>query len=308
MKRKAKRMKPSTTNRYRRALASRILPELGHLTLDELERQHVLEWVEAAESAEKECGERYATATVQGWWRVFLQVLKDAHADGKLSGEVWRRIDAPDTGVRRRREQRTLTADELADLVEICRGSYPQRYAEVATLGYTGLRAGELYALEWDDIDLTRGRIVVSKSVWRAEHVTSTKTQDPRRVAAPDLVVDALEQHRERLMREQHPGLEQGLAFPADGGGYRLPQSIGKTLRAIEDDVETDVHLTPQVLRRTYNDLLRKAQVDRIVLREQMGHTDEPMTERYSSVDFDEKRDAVTRVFDEPREKGGESG
>jgi len=221
---------------------------------------------------------------------------------------VWRRIDAPDTGVRRRREQRTLTDEELAGLVDACREEYPQRYAEVATLGYTGVRAGELYALEWDDIDLARGRIVISTSVWRGKHVTSTKTQDPRRVAAPDLVIEALEKHRERLMREQHPGLEQGLVFPADGGGYRLPQSIGKTLRSLEDDVESDVHLTPQVLRRTYNNLLRKAQVDRVVLREQMGHTDEPMTERYSSVDFEEKRNAVTRVFSETRPEGGENG
>lgn len=305
LKQKARKLKPSTTNRYQHALGKRILPQLGHIPLERLSRQDILDWVHWASTVERtsddgESARRYSTATVRGWWSVLCTLVRDAEADGLLDRDLTYRIDSPETDVRNVREQRTLSAEQLYELVEAARERYPTRYAEIAFLGYTGVRVGEAYALTWSDVDLGRGRAEIAKSVWRGEVVTTTKTGDPRVVPLPGLVVEALDQHHDRLMREQHPGFEAGLVFPSNDGNHRIPQSLQTNFEVLtsEEWLDLDIHVTPQVLRRSYNTILRKAKVDRIVLREMMGHADEKMTELYSSVDFDEKKAAITRVFD----------
>ena len=53
---------------------------------------------------------------------------------------------------------------------------------------------------------------------------------------------------------------------------------------------------TVQGLRRTFNDLTRRAQVDPIAIRSITGHVTEDMREHYSTVNLDEKRRAVAAV------------
>ncbi len=54
---------------------------------------------------------------------------------------------------------------------------------------------------------------------------------------------------------------------------------------------------SPQVLRRTYNSLMVRAGVDRIILRSQIGHVSEEMTERYMGVSDEDKHEAVAKVL-----------
>ena len=49
-------------------------------------------------------------------------------------------------------------------------------------------------------------------------------------------------------------------------------------------------------MRRTFNDLARRAGVDAVVTRSITGHVTEQMREHYSSVDLDEKRAAIANV------------
>ncbi len=50
-------------------------------------------------------------------------------------------------------------------------------------------------------------------------------------------------------------------------------------------------------LRRTFNDLMRRAGADGIVTRALTGHVTEGMTAHYSTVGFDEKQAAVAGVL-----------
>ena len=55
-------------------------------------------------------------------------------------------------------------------------------------------------------------------------------------------------------------------------------------------------HLTAHGMRRTFNNLARRAQVDRVVLHATIGHSSDAMTEHYSFVDAQEKMRAVDAV------------
>jgi len=106
-----------------------------------------------------------------------------------------------------------------------------------------------------------------------------------------------LRDHRQRLIRDQHPGVATGLVFPSERGTVRLSQSLAKVHKLACDGAKIDIRVSAQVLRRTFNTLLLRAKVDRITLRAIMGHTSEQMTERYAGVNLEDKRQAVSVAF-----------
>ena len=97
----------------------------------------------------------------------------------------------------------------------------------------------------------------------------------------------------ERQLAERRPGFDSGLLFPSLTGGYRGPESLHKPLRKAAAAAGVPIRVGPLVLRRTFNTLMLQSGVDRIVLRSQMGHCSEQMTERYAGVPVAAKRGAV---------------
>lgn len=324
---KAPRLKASTSMTYERALTHRILPELGHIPIKALTRRDVLAWVTWAESqrqppaavrkierditagrideiaAEQQIARimdetdvatlsPYGAPTVHKWWRVLVQLLKDAHADEYLASDIVARVTPPTSKAPPARERRTLSVDELGKLLEAVRLYSPQRYAEVAMLATTGMRPSELYALTWADIDYAAQTIHVTKAVWGGV-VSTTKTGASREVPLATQTAEALRAHRKELIRKNHPGIPSGLVFPSDAGTHREPSSLKKCLDMAREDAKITQRVSPQVLRRTFNTLLIAYNVDRIVIRATMGHSSEQMTERYAGVPMPMKLAAV---------------
>jgi integrase len=118
----------------------------------------------------------------------------------------------------------------------------------------------------------------------------------------PAVLVGVLREHRLRLIRDQHPGVDSGFVFPSDNGKMRFPQSARKVYELLMGALSHDIRVGPQVLRRTMNTLLVKAGVDRIILRAMMGHTSEAMTQRYAGVDLKDKHEAISRLFSKPQQ------
>lgn len=303
MKRKASEgLKPRTLKGYRRALARRVLPRVGHLELETFARAHVLDWIEWATSQTREDGKPYATDTVRRWWRAFRNLLRDAYADGYLGRDLTRRVPRIETGRRDVRETETLTAEQLRTVVDAARDVVPKRCAEIATLAYTGMRSGELWALHREDIDHDIGSIHIHRSVSDGEVVDRTKTDVDRRVPMPSIVSEAIRKHRQLMIRRQHDGLQSELAFPSDNSTPRHPGSLRKAFGQIVEAIELETHVSPQVLRRTFVTLMRTAQVDAIVSRSIVGHESEQMQEHYAGVSVEQKREAIDSLFDA---KGG---
>ena len=293
IKRKSRRWKPSTTDKNEYALSWHILPDLGHIRLDRLTRKDVADWIARVETKRQDDGRLYSSASVKGWWTVLRNMLRDAYAQGHMPADITTRHTAPDTGEVGRQEQGTLSADELGRLAMAAAATLePQRYAEIVTLAYTGMRAGELYGLHWDAIDEAQGLIHIKRSAYKGE-VGTTKTGKVRTVPMAEIVRQAIAAHRQEMIREQHPGLSSGIVFPDRNGGYRRTESLSKPLRELGKKLGFEVHVSAQVLRRTFNTLLIKAQVDRITIRSLTGHSSERMTEHYTGLPMEMKRQAL---------------
>ena len=298
---KARRLRPSVANRYEAALSRFILPRIGHIRLDQIHREDVERWVAWAERATMDDGRPYAKATVLGWWRILRCMLRDAVADYDLPHDPTYRVMAPKPEAITRRELRTLSLVELEALLAALKKHCPERYTEVFVLAFTGMRAGEGYALLWADVDEAKGCIHVRYSVWKGQ-VSGTKTDDPRDVALTEELMEVLREQRTRLIKEQHPGLEKGLVFPADNGGYRMPQSLHKPLAIAANAAGIEIRVTAQVLRRTFNTLMQEVGVNPVVLRSQMGHSSPEMTNRYSGVSIEAKCKAVKGLIAKTKE------
>ena len=98
---------------------------------------------------------------------------------------------------------------------------------------------------------------------------------------------------RRALVEARHPGLKRGLLFPPDRGAYRSPESLHKPLARAAVAAGVPIKVGPLVLRRSFNTLMLLGDVDRIVLRSQMGHCSEEMTQRYAGVPVEAKLAAV---------------
>ena len=81
------------------------------------------------------------------------------------------------------------------DLVQAAAKVSPETLIVTLIGGEAGLRMGEIAALEWTSIDLTRGHLVVEQSDWRG-HLTVPKSGKPRRVPMTKRLTATLRDNR----------------------------------------------------------------------------------------------------------------
>jgi integrase len=190
-----------------------------------------------------------------------------------------------------------LDSDQITELLVAARRLTPERYSEIACLALTGMRAGELYALKWDCVDLERRRIVVKRSISNGVLTETTKTKSQRVVPIHPALADVLKQHREQQVEHKiHIVRRSELVFPSDRGTPRTANTLDKAFDLLGVALKTDIRIGSQVLRRSMNTNLVQYGVDRLTLRAIMGHTSEQMTARYFGVNHDSKADAVENM------------
>ena len=95
---------------------------------------------------------------------------------------------------RGRSDERPPTVEELERLLDGCLalGDYSEQMrALIVFAAYTGMRPGELFALEWGDIDLKANRIDVQRRVYKGL-LDLPKSNKPRRIALTPPARDVL--------------------------------------------------------------------------------------------------------------------
>lgn len=192
------------------------------------------------------------------------------------------------------------------------RTHYPQLYALVALLAYTGLRFCHASALRWEDWDEATGVIRVVRKHFRGTvGPVSRKKQAPKEYPVEPELAEILREHRKLLLRTQAKGLAEGWMFPSAEGTLRTPNSLDRAWAKCLAHAKIAKRFTVHGLRYTFTDLVRRANVDAVVRRALTGHVTEEMQRHYSTVGMDEKRAAVAgvlRLVPPERKPGGNAG
>jgi integrase len=293
------RLSPSTKMKYADHLGH-ASEALGDCYVDALRPSDFREWLASS------IGQGYAAATVASWLRVVRLVLDDAVSDGLLPGNPAKAIKGIAHSRTQGKRGNSLTAEEFKRFLAHVRtcGLPPDIARMLEVAAWTGCRKGELLALRFDDV--RDGELWIERSVWR-RNLKTTKTDDPRRVVIVEPLGEVLSEQRRWLVETQHPGLATGLIFPAQpkqakGGQTRRGAGEQSWFRSesVMDvplgRVVEAANITPislHSLRRTYENLLRKAGVDDLVRRSLAGWRSPEAQRIYATVDPEERRTAA---------------
>ena len=277
-----------TADRYAAALEDHVLPTLGLFYYDQLTSLEVQKWVNAKRRQE------YRAETIKGWFRVLRTMTRDAMEPLSLPRDPTLRITFPED---EERDDNALTPDILGAFLVIMQRLSPQHFALVATLAFTGLRFCHASALRWEEIDFEKGIVlVVRKNIRGRVGPVSRKKRAPRQYPLTPELAEILREHRRTLVERQAPGLHDGWVFPSETGTLRTPGGLWKAWQACLKESKITERFTVHGLRRTFNDLTRRAGVDAVVIKSLTGHVTEKMRNHYSTVGLDEKLAAVSSL------------
>jgi integrase len=268
-------LKASTVRFYRDHLENHVFPLLGQRALASVTR--------------KDCRQLVATArekglkiqTVRGIVRTLSVVLSQAVEDEQLPAnpalsmrKYLRRGDEPEPSID------PFTREEAAHVVEIARQQFPEWHPWLLCGLRTGLRAGELLALQWGDIDWAGRFVQVQRNFVRGK-LTTPKNHQCRRVdLSPHLrAVLRLSRLRKNVEWSKHGLPRPDWVFPSAAGTVLDESNVRKAFNRILDKAKLH-RRGPHQMRHSFASLLLQAGEPITYVSGQMGHKDSAITLR----------------------------
>ena len=194
----AQRVRMTTLANYQRLVELHVIPDLGGVRLKQLEPMNVRVWQTALENRGVSSHQRRAA------YVLLKTILKDAIRLNLLARNPLDAIDKPRIASK---ELQALSSDELRCLLEA--STHHRLHALIVLAVATGARQGELFGLQWRDIDLASGVITIQRTLVEVNgHIDfgEPKTaRSRRRVDLPSNAVRALREHRGRGPATPHP-------------------------------------------------------------------------------------------------------
>jgi integrase len=283
-------VRPSTAVGYRHHIDDFLRPHLGHLRLRDLRPSHVEHMLTAIAVPVR--GRRpVGPSTVRRVHATLRSALSAAKKKHLITYNPAVDVDLPRAN---RPKVRPWQAAELGTFLDSI-GAH--RFAPLfETIAATGLRRGEALGLRWDDLDLSRGVIVVRQQLLQLADETGrrpcpycptmhrqvafgapkTKSGEARIVELDSGTVGVLLEHRLRQDQERtqwgEAYSEHGLVFAREDGTPVPPDLVSKAFV----ELSTAAGLRPvrlHDLRHGAASLRLAAGVDIAVVSKQLGHS-----------------------------------
>lgn len=294
----------STYRGYAGVVRRYIVPHLGAVPLDKLSPDMVQAFYRALQApGASRTGGPLSARTVLQVHVVLHQALTKAVALRRLELNPADRAQGVERPRIRYKQQIALDENETAQLLARAHGD--RLYLPILLAVTTGLRRGEMLALNWADVDLDRATIGVYRT-WdrRGEgyELKEPKTRRSRRVVVmPAITADALRAHRERQLRNR---IGQRASSPASYGELVIcmpdgtpwwPDSFSSAYR---DFIRrTGLRGRFHDLRRSHGSQLIKVGVPMKVVSERLGHASTAFTmDVYTDVLSGMQEDAAARI------------
>jgi integrase len=275
---------PKTAERYRELLENQIAPHAGEAALQKLKPADIERWHATLKKRGRKDGGGLGARTIRHAHRLLSKALKEAMRHDLVvrnaaAAEPPPQVEAEEIVV--------LDGDQIKSLVEKLRGR--AMYPRVITALFTGVRRGELLALRWRDLDLEtkepslRVREAIEETKAGLRLKTPKTENSVREISLPDIVVEALREHR-RQQREQRVALGLGkllddaLLFPKLDGSPQSPRAFSKEWADVAASIGLPV--TFHALRHTHASHLNDAGIDVVKISRRLAHASVDITLR----------------------------
>ena len=287
-------IKEYTVYGYEQRFELYILPEFGKMRLSEIStvacQQFLVNLLNNGRiRSRKTKGPSLSYYTVKGVQRTLNGCLEKAVDEGILDKNPCSKVKLPPA---EKPEMKTLKKEELGAFLEETKncGCYEFYYLELTT----GMRLGEICALEWSDLDVENKTISVNKSVRKIKGeliITTPKTKSSiRTIRINDDLVDLLLEMKERQINSKY-------IFPSpETGEIRDTSAVTRKLHRIQERAGL-----PKIrfhdLRHTFATLTLEAGVDVKTVSHMLGHTDAGFTmNTYMHVTDDMQKNAADKM------------
>ena len=283
--------KASTYATYQQRAKRHVYPRLGGQTIESLTTPQLQGWVDAMRRSGLDA------STIEGAVQVLVRSLNEAVRIGLLPHNPASGLSRPPVKIK---QIPTWDADEVRRFMEAIGGDPFWRALYLVALN-TGARPGEVRALQWRDLDTTRGLVRVRRTMTKdAEGKViigeTTKTGRHRAVAIPRIVLEALSVWRTEQERRRDEAAEWhdlDLIFDR-GDGLYLPLTSWQHHHDRFSRVAGVRHITPHQLRHTNATLDLEAGISPKIVAERLGHRNIQTTlDRYSHVSIDLQQSAA---------------
>ncbi len=272
-------LKNSTQRSYANLLRNNVYPAIGSKPLDAITSKDVSDLVLAT------IKKGLRSSTAKNMKNCISAVFRHAIIpDGLIKVNPARGVPVPKPeGETAKREADPLTWKERDILERTFREHFPYYHPLVVLGTRTGLRIGELLALQWGDIDFIQRLILVQRNITHGKLTTPKSRAGRRMVRLTTNAVEALERHRkvmiERTLKRGWKELPEWVFTGEDGN----PINYGNFIHRVWNKAMMKSKLrrrTPHDLRHTYA-TLRLSNGDSLTeVSKEMGHGSPDITYR----------------------------
>ena len=272
-------IRPSTMNYYHRNIEQHVAPAIGDIPLNKLTTRDLQKLYNDLQSngrlrkVQKKKKPGLSNSTVRGIHMMLHNALDRAMKEKLILSNPTENCIIP---IIEKQEMKILHPDHISAYLDAAerRNALPMFYLELVS----GLRKGELVALQWSDLDEANGTISVSKQYVKNPNgelaLTRPKTETSvRKVSIPQGAVDLLVAEHNK-----HPDNPYMFPSPITGEMY-YPDSIVNLHKKILKDAGLP-HIRFHDLRRTFATLALQNGVDVKTVSSMLGHYDAGFTLR----------------------------
>jgi len=290
-------IRPSTEADYRRALRLHAFPRFGVKPVTAVSRDDVRGVVvELLGKGKSRSLARNLLAPIR---QTFNQLIDDGLNVVNPAARMGRYLKAK---VDPRSRIDPLLVEEERSLLETARGEFPRYYPLFLCALRTGMRLGELFGLQWGDIDFEGHFIEVRRTVKDGGHVFPTKNGKIRRVDLSDQLAGGLRallvERKAETLRRDWPEVPEWV-FCSDAG---TPLHKSDFERRVFHKLLAKAGLRKvrfHDLRHTFASRLLQNRESPVYVKEQMGHSSIKVTvDIYGHLVPGANRAAVNRLDD----------
>lgn len=246
----------NTHDNYMRTFKVHILPKFSKWELGQIRPTDLKAW-------QHELSKNLSGKTIMNIRTVFRSILQDAFIDEIIPLNPFDRVKPPKI---QKADIRPFSIEEVQTITRNSEGVF-RNY--LLTAFFTGMRIGELIALQWDDIDFIHETIDVKRSMVRGILDLPKTARSYRTIDMLPVVKDALlEQSKVSKYRSDFVFLNQY------GENYKDSSNITRRLwKPLLEKLEMDYRILYQT-RHTFASLMLQQNEEIGWVSQMMGHTD----------------------------------
>jgi integrase len=291
---KKQTLRPNTQTSYEQRIYGHIIPALGNIPLEKLTQKDLQQfYTNLKQSGRRKDADYYgkglSNQTVRGCHTTLRSALEKAVEEKLIARNPADDCKLPSA---KAREMQVLTPEEIQRLLIQAKedGCFELLRLELST----GLRRGEILALQWDDLNFRTGALRVERQVHRVKGelvVSQPKTKSSNRtVILPAPVVKVLKKYRETVdSRWMFPS-------PVKEDSPLDPASVRKRLCTVLERANCK-HIRFHDLRHTFATTALEHGMDTKTLSTIIGHVSTSTTLNiYAHVTDEMRRTAAAKI------------